>query len=277
MSLTPSHHDLSLETPWTLGERRSLLLLMVLVPSILVIDELTGPAFSLQLFYVVPVALAAWTLGERTGHVIAAATAASWIFVAISSRAPNEPPGPLVLEIVLTVGLFLFVAHLVGRHRRFVEGLRALARVDNETGALSRREFDRVFEAEVRRARRYRRHMALALFDLGEIRGEGPGHLPAAVRIVQAQLREGDSVGRIAPRRFAAILIECKPPESQLVIQRLRETLVANLRLRAPDLSIVIAAYGGTLPASSASLMTLAEKHVQLARGGSGIAETRID
>ena len=277
MSLTPTDHDLRIDSPWSIGERSGLLLLVALVPAILVLDFVAGRTVSLHLFYLVPVALAAWNLGARTGYAIAAATGAAWAFVAIASSGANDSAGAVAWDILSTFALFLFVAHLVARHRRFLDGLRALARVDSETGALSRREFDRVFEAEVRRARRYRRPLAFALFEFGEARREGPGHLPAAVRTVQSLVREGDSVARIAPRRFAVLLIECRPPEPMVVVERLRASLVANLNLRKQDLAVAVASYGGSLPASAASLLALAENHLNIARGPSGIAETRMD
>ena len=59
MSLTPNDHDLRIDSPWTLGERSALVILVALIPTILVLDHLSGREVSLHLFYVVPVALAA--------------------------------------------------------------------------------------------------------------------------------------------------------------------------------------------------------------------------
>ena len=277
MALTPDDHDLRIDSPWSIGERSGLILLVALVPAILVLDFVAGRGVSLHLFYLVPVALAAWNLGARAGFAIAGAAAAAWAFVAIASRGAADPWALAAWDILSTVALFLFVAHLVARHRGFVDGLRALARVDSETGALSRREFDRLFEAEVRRSKRYRRPLALLLFDLGEAKVEGRGHFAAAARSMQTQVRECDSVARLAPRRFAILLVECKAPEPLLVVERLRGALMTNLGLRTRDLAIAVASYGGSLPASSASLMALAENHLNLARSGSGVAETHVD
>jgi diguanylate cyclase (GGDEF)-like protein len=278
MSLKPSDHDLRIDSPWSIGERSGLLLLVALLPAILVLDYVAGRGISLHLFYLVPVTLAAWNLGARAGFAIALAAGTAWAFVAISvGGGPEEGTAAMAWDVLSTFALFIFVAHLVTRHRAFVDGLRSLARLDSETGVLSRREFDRLLEAEVRRSRRYRRPLALALFDLAEARGEGPGHLPAVARTLQSHVRDCDSVARIAPRRFAILLIECKAPEPMQVVERLRESLLANLRMRKQELAVSVASYGGSLPASSASLMALAENHVNLARGGAGVAETRMD
>lgn len=277
MSLTPADHDLRVEQPWTLGERTGLVLLVALVPAILITDSITGRGVSLHLLYLVPVCLAAWNLGARAGHVVAAAAGVAWSFVALSVRGPDEGAATLALEIASTFGLFHFVAQLLSRHRGLIEGLRSLARVDKETGTLSRREFDRLLESEVKRSRRYRRPFALAIFDVGEIRNEGAGHLPAAARLMQSLVRDCDCVARIAPRRFAVMLVECKAPEPKMVAERLREALLANLRMGNANLAIAVATYGGSLPASAATMLALAEKHLNFARGGADIAETRID
>ncbi|MCW5592315.1 MAG: GGDEF domain-containing protein [Burkholderiales bacterium] len=277
MELTSTDHDLRLESPWAIGERSGLLILVALVPTILVLDFVSGREVSLHLFYVVPVALAGWILGRRAGYVIAMAAGVSWAFVAIASRAPAGAIGPVAWDVASTFALYLFVGHLVARHRGYVEGVRTLARVDAETGALSRREFDRVLEAEVRRSKRYRRPLALVVFEVAESRGEGRGFLPAVVRAVQGLVREGDGVSRLSPRRFAVLLIECKAPEPMLVVERLCEGLAANQRVRKQDLAVAVATYGGGVPATGTSLLAAAEGHLNLARSGTGVAETRID
>ncbi|MBL0142417.1 MAG: GGDEF domain-containing protein [Betaproteobacteria bacterium] len=277
MSLTPGDHDLVIGSSWSLGQRSGLLLLAMLVPAILLFDFVSGKGVSLQLFYLVPVGIAAWTLGARAGYAIAAATGLSWAFVALASRGMESTLGALAWEIGSTFGLYLFVAHVLTRHRRFMEGLRATARVDGETGALSRREFDRILDSEVRRSRRYRRPLALLLFDIAEVRGQAAGHLAAAVRSLQAQAREVDSVARIADRHFAVLLIECKEPEPTLVYERLRDVLVTNLRLAATDVAAGLVIYRGASVISGGTLLALAESHAALAKTGTGFAEAQAD
>jgi diguanylate cyclase (GGDEF)-like protein len=277
MSLGPDDHDLRIGSPWMIGEQAGLYLLVALVPAVLVLDLVAGRGISLHIFYIVPVALAAWSMGARAGFVIAAIAGAAWAFVAVSTRAPGAGAAMIAWDVLSTLALFLFVAHLVSRHREFLDAVRARARVDSETGALSRREFDRVVDAELLRAKRYRRPLALVLLDLGDARGEGRGHLAAVARTLQSHVRECDSVARVAPRRLAVLLVECKSPETMLAVDRLREALAANLRPRKSDLAIAVAAYAGSVPVAGETLMHLAENHLNLARSGTGVAETRID
>jgi len=277
MTLSSADHDLRIGSPWTIGERSGLLLLIALVPSIMVLDLVAARGVSLHLLYLVPVALAAWNLGARAGYAIAGTAGTAWAYAAFVERGQTDPAAVIAWDVLSAFALFLFMAHLVARHRSFIDGIHARARLDSETGALSRREFDRLLEAEMRRTRRYRRPMVLAVFDIGEMRNEGPGHLPAVARSLEAHVRDCDSVSRIAPRRFAVLLVECKAPEHMLVVERLREALVSNLRLRNDGHAISVASYRGSQPASAASFMALAENHINLARSGTGVAETSVD
>jgi GGDEF domain-containing protein len=277
MTSTSHDHDLRIDSPWSIGERASVLLLVALVPAILVLDLVTGRGISLHVFYLVPVALAAWNLGGRAGYAIAAAAGIAWAIVAVVERGPMDVAAVTAWNALATFALFLFVAHLVGHHRGLVDGIRAHARMDGDTGALSRREFDRLLDAETRRTKRYRRPLALVVLELGEVKGERPGLVAAVARALMTNVRDCDSVSRIAARRFALLLVECKAPEHTLVVERLRDALVTNVRLHKDDLAIVVATYMGSQPTSAAGFLSHAESHLNLAKRGSGVAETRVD
>jgi diguanylate cyclase (GGDEF)-like protein len=277
MELTPQDHDLRIDSPWSIGERASMLLLIVLVPAVLVLDLASGRGVAMHLFYLIPVTLAAWTLGSRAGYAVAGAAGAAWAYVAVSERGSTDSVPVIACDVLSTFAMLMFVAHLVARHRGLVDAIRARARVDSETGALSRREFDQLLDAEARRTRRYRRPMALVVFDLGEPKGERPGHIRAVARSLRGHVRDCDCVSRIAPRRFAILLVECKAPEHMLVVERLRDALVADLRLHKDDFAVAVATYKGSLPVSAASFLALAENHLRLARSSAGVAETRVD
>lgn len=269
-------HDLRIDPPWSIGERSGVLILVILVPTILVLDLVAGRGFSLQLFYLLPITLGAWVFGERAGYLLAAATGISCAVVAVGTRGPYDSPLAAAWEIASTFALFAFVAHLVARQRRFVEAVRAHARLDPESGALSRREFDRSFEDEVRRARRYRRPVALVVLDLGDTKGRKPAHLAAVTRTARSLVREGDAVARITGRRFALVLVECHSQEALEVADRLRAGL-ANLPGQAGQpIAIGFATYGGASPTAGVDLLRIAERDANLDKRGTGLDETHI-
>lgn len=276
MTVSQGDHDVRITRPWSLDERSGTVLLVILVPAILVLDYVSGRDFSLHLFYLVPTGLAAWSFGGRAGYAVGLVAAAYWAFVGFATRQPNAPVASLAWDVLSTVMLFLFLAFVVARHRAFVDNLLELARIDAGSGALSRREFGRILEAEVRRARRYKRPVALALFDVAakDMGRKGSDFLQALVRSVQAQLRDSDSVGRISERRIAILLIECRPPEALVVGTRVRENVAAALKVAAP--AIGIASYGGAAATKEPDLTQVASNQLAIAQGGSGMSESHL-
>jgi len=277
MALTRIDHDLRTDEPSSIGERSAVLIIVVLVPVTLALDVFAGRSFSLQVFYLLPIALGAWVMGDRAGFGLALVTGISCAVVAVGTRGPADSFASMVWEIVSTFTLFLVVAYLVGRQRRFAAEVHAHARLDGGSGALSRREFDRQLEEEVRRARRGRRPLGLVVFDIGETKGRKRGHFPAIVRTARPLLREGDSVARLSPRRFALLLVECRSNEALEIAERMRAALDGVPGQDSQPAAIGFATYGGNSPTSGADLLKLAERDTNLSRSGSALAETHLD
>lgn len=168
--MSSGHHDARIERPWSLPESTGGVLLAILVAAILVLDYTAGRDFSLHLFYLVPTGLAAWSFGARAGYAVGLMAALYWAFVGFATRHPNAAAVSLAWDVASTIALFLFFAFVVGRHRAFVDNLLATARIDASSGALAKREFERLFESEVRRARRYRRPLAICLIEAASAR-----------------------------------------------------------------------------------------------------------
>lgn len=280
MELTPSHHDLRMRAPWTLGPRWGAALLLILCPALLVLEWVAGNGFSLSLFYVLPVALAAWNFGYRAGLAIAAVSAAYCIFVALATRAPAAALSPIAWQAATTLILYAFIACAVAGHRRFIDGAVRLARVDPESGALANHEFERVLEAEVRRAKRYSRPLAVVLLDASgakHAQGNSREFLTALAATLRANLREGDMVARIGIRKFGLLMIECPAAEASQAIQRAREAVERKFDSRM-SFSFGVVSYGGAGAANASHLMHQAESQVNVVKTGTGrgIAEALL-
>lgn len=277
MTVTRGDHDFRIEPPWSLDERSGAVLLLLLVPAILVLDYTAGRDFSLHLFYLVPTGLAAWSFGSRVGYAVGLMAAVYWAFVGFATRQPHAPVASLVWDVASTLALFLFVAFVIGRHRAFVDRLLETARLDLASGALSSREFNRLLATEVRRAKRYRRPLALAVFDLErkEMARKGTGFVAAAVRAVGRGVRDSDSIGRLSEERIAILLVECRAPEAMAAGARVRESASESLGIAAPALGV--ASYGGKSLMSDADFMKMALDQLEIARRGKGQSEDHVD
>jgi GGDEF domain-containing protein len=116
----------------------------------------------------------------------------------------------------------------------WVRGRRRLdqnAYVDPDTGVANMEAFEQMLEREWQRAMRYRRPLGLLLLDveqsgaLGSLLGERDAR--AAVDDISKEVRESDTVARLAQSRFAVICPEA--PQGSV------ETLAHALELRLEE------------------------------------------
>ena len=275
MELTTQDHDLEVPSPRSVGPNLGKAALLVLLPTLLVLEWITGSAFSLTLLYLLPVALAAWSFGYRAGFAIASVAAGYCIFVAFSMRPVGAALGPVAWQSVTTFAMFAVFAWGVAFHRAFIERVLQFARIDAETGALSNREFTRLLDAEVRRAKRYSHPLAMVI-----VEASGPRQVMSAnrglpvklVEVLRARVREGDAIARIGPRKFALALIECPAHEAMNVASRTLEVIETHFDRRI-SFCFSVAAYGAQSPTTAQQLMQRAERRLDIARvaGGHGI------
>lgn len=111
-----------------------------------------------------------------------------------------------------------------------VDELRAIARVDGLTGALTRRAFLEVLDEALGHARREGGHLTVALCDLDGLKAINDEHghpmgdaaLQAFVRLLGNNLRGYDTVGRLGGDEFGIILPGAEAEAEAAILGRLR-------------------------------------------------------
>ena len=114
--------------------------------------------------------------------------------------------------------------------------LKQEAQTDAKTGLLNARHFAKLFEAELERARRFDRPLALIVADLDLLRNINNtyGHLAGDVVLsgigqsVRASIRDYDIAGRFGGEEFVIALPETSLYEAYEVAERLRQTVEAS-------------------------------------------------
>jgi GGDEF domain-containing protein len=267
MTLSPNDHDFKLAPPWSPGPRTSATLLMLVLPAVLMLEWLSGQGFSLSVFYLCPIALGAWTFGRNTGFALAALSAAYSAFVAFNTQATGAPMSEFYFQSGSTLGIFVLFAFVVAHHRRFIDVMVVHGRVDAESGALSRREFDNVLRAEVARASRYKRPLALALVDLAGLKSEEltGRRLESITAMVRQNVHEADSFARLAEGRLALLMVERSPADANMIVGRIAGLLRQRFEGKL-DVRVGLVSYMGRGPVSVNKLMNAANDEV---RGGS--------
>ncbi len=201
-------------------------------------DYYTGADVALSLFYLTPIAAAAWYAGRGLGVALAFASAATWLLDEyLTRRMPLSPP-LLLWNGGVRLGTFLIVALLLSALRRTLEKERQLSRTDSLTGAANWRSFREQLEAEIERSRRYQHPFSLAYIDLDNFKtvNDSYGHstgdqlLATTVQIMRQNLREYDIVARLGGDEFALLLPETDAPAARVILSRLREALLDEMQ-----------------------------------------------
>jgi len=197
------------------------------------LDYATGPAISLLLFYLIPVALVAWFEGLVPG--VAISVFASLLLFLTGPAATGRAGGEHFhyWNVFMGFGVFVVVAYIVSMQaaiRGLLRREEELSRRDDLTGAINRRAFTELLSAEILRMSRYGRNFSLAYLDLddfksvNDLRGHASGD--RLLRLVGEELRKtirsSDVVARLGGDEFAILLPETDAVSAEAVIRKVQ-------------------------------------------------------
>lgn len=164
---------------------------------------------------------------------------------------------------------------------RMQRSLKALAETDPLTGAANRRYFMRCLEAETARASRYSLPLSVMMLDLDHFKqvNDRHGHavgdevLISSVRVMQANLRKQDIVGRLGGEEFAILLPHTDATTAVRVAERIRSRIATMEIGTAADGKLRVSASFGVCPLSAPnetadSLLQTADAALYAAKSG---------
>lgn len=122
------------------------------------------------------------------------------------------------------------------RQRRAVQEAISVSLEDSLTGLGNRRAYEQVITAEVSRALRHKRPLALVMVDADDLKGVNDTHGHAAgdkiiiaiAESIRTTLRISDHAARIGGDEFALVLPETNREAAHIVVTRLVESLAAH-------------------------------------------------
>jgi diguanylate cyclase (GGDEF)-like protein len=206
---------------------------IALILAIGIVNYSLSAQASLLIFYLVPVAIATWFVGVRPGFLAAGLSAAA---IVCGQWSPLQPE--LSLWNGLVAGLVGYgVATLIHRIKISSEIERQLSRTDAATGAINRRFFMELLEAEFNRAQRYRFPLTLVNIDLDNFEEinqrlgyqKGDELLYQFVENLSETLRANDVVARLSNSEFAIILPQTDDDQAKQVFTRILPELKTTL------------------------------------------------
>ncbi|MBX3053806.1 MAG: GGDEF domain-containing protein [Caldilineaceae bacterium] len=237
-----------LEWAAILPTRLKIILTLLLVMLLGTIDFLTGVELSSSLFYLAPIAFAAWTISTRFGQITALLSAAVWFWAEVGSGKVYSNPILYAWNTGIRFGIFLIIAVLLSRLRQALVTEQKLARNDYLTQAHNRRYFFEIAEKEILRSSRYQHPLSLAYIDLDNFKqvndrlghAEGDAMLRRVVEGLRQNLRLSDSVGRLGGDEFVILLPETDAEAAKVTMARVAAQLCRVNQVETPIVTFSI-------------------------------------
>ncbi len=180
------------------------------------IDYQTGD-YSLIVFYLVPVSLAAWFIGRSSGMFFC-------LLALVTRFIVNEAPGNFSFQNAslhywnecVELLFLLIMSLLFSTLRNTLETEKSLASIDPLTAALNRRAFFDVAEYEINRSQRYGHAITVAYIDLDHFKeiNDRMGHavgdrlLTTVTETIAGNMRSTDILARFGGDEFVIMLPE---------------------------------------------------------------------
>lgn len=207
-------------------------------------DYATGYEVGITAFYLVPISLAAYFIGQRAGIAASLFSVATW-FICDDLTGPSRWLAIQAWDGLARLIFFGIVALSLSALRRAYEVERQAARTDHLTSTLNSRSFTDALTTELSRVKRYNRAFTVAYLDIDNFKAVNDryGHavgdelLRAAVQILKSQLRQTDVIARMGGDEFALLLPETEAQAAAATMEKVRNAFLSDIsRVRGGEL-----------------------------------------
>lgn len=206
---------------------------LLLIAAVGGVDLVTGAELRLPTLYVLPLALAGWRLGRRAALAVALLAALMWLATLHANGVQMSQPWLWAANGV-TAGLgFGLVAWLVASLQDALSRERSLSRSDPLTGLANRRAFVDQAGRALALAQRQAYPVSLACVDLDNFKSandrfghdRGDALLQRCAALLNANLRQSDTVGRMGGDEFAIFLPAADASHAQALVERVCQAI----------------------------------------------------
>ncbi len=214
------------------------------------LDVFTGD-YSLIVFYLIPVSLAAWFVGKRSGllfcllAVVARVVADEWSSISIFTHSVLHYWNVSIEFLFLIIMSLLFSAL-----KKNLENEKMLARRDPLTDTLNRRSFFDLAEHEISRSHRYDLPLTVAYIDLDNFKivNDQLGHqtgdelLITVVSTIRLNIRSSDILARFGGDEFVILLPDTPGDAAVKFLNKIHDNLGQAMARRGWPVSFSIGA-----------------------------------
>ena len=203
-----------------------------------VIRYLTGPEFALSLFYLFPIILGTWYVGQGVGILLSLTSAFSWLVADLAmTHAFSNTLIPFLNETFRLL-VFLIITFLLVKLKNAFDTHKALSRTDSLTQVHNRRAFQDLADLELTKARRSKKPLSFLYVDIDNFKqiNDHFGHrigdnlLRSVAKTIKSNIRAIDIVARLGGDEFGILLAETGSGAVALVARKLKEKLLGLMQ-----------------------------------------------
>jgi diguanylate cyclase (GGDEF)-like protein len=196
-------------------------------------DWFGGAEVALSLVYLLPIAMVAWSQGQRAAAVAAWLAAGAWLLVDLHSHWDEMVTALEIVNGLVLLTVFHLFGQLLATLRDRLDREWRHGHTDPLTGLHNRRAFWSACGREVERCRRFGEPFTLAYLDVDRFKGVNDRHghavgdqlLLTIAAALGEDLRQLDMVARLGGDEFALLLPGTHAFGAKKALERLRERL----------------------------------------------------
>jgi len=213
-------------------------------------DVVTPPYIYMTGFYLLPIFLAVWYVGNGMVALVVVISTGTTLHTQLLLLPAEAPLWHVVLALTSIVLVFTTYSLLILYLRRLLLRLQEESHTDSLTGLRSRRHFLSAAQLEIHRSRRSGGDFTFAIIDLDNFKqvNDSQGHargdalLVAVSNCMRASLRDADLIGRLGGDEFAVALPQTGDSLAADVLGRLHRNLSRLLKLSGLQVTASIGA-----------------------------------
>jgi len=205
----------------------------VLIGGVGYLDFRTSYEITLSLFYLIPIFLLTWYIGQRIGIAASIISAIIWFAAQVLTGRSFSHPAFYVWNFFIELSFFFIVVFLLAALRQAFDHEKELSQTDYITGAANSRLFYYLLQMEINRSRRYKHPFTIVYLDIDNFKAVNDqfGHtigdkvLRTVAQLAKVHIRKTDVLARLGGDEFALLLPETNQEFTRVVLQNIHQVI----------------------------------------------------